>query len=59
MKDLIAGIKDGNVDRNDGAAMFQGYRVLRDLIELERRVKETDDLQAEIEELKREYGIAG
>jgi hypothetical protein len=28
-------------------------------IELERRFRETDDLAAEIEELKREYGIAG
>ena len=58
VRDLIAGIKAGDLDRNDAAAMFQGYRVLRDLIELERRSKETDELQREIEELKREYGVA-
>jgi hypothetical protein len=39
--------------------MIQGYRTLKDFIELERRVRETDDLAAEIEDLKREYGVAG
>jgi cell fate (sporulation/competence/biofilm development) regulator YmcA (YheA/YmcA/DUF963 family) len=34
--------------------MIQGYRTLRDFIELERRVHETDELAREIEELKRE-----
>jgi hypothetical protein len=38
--------------------MIQGYRVLKDIIALERKVKETDELAAEIEELKREYGVA-
>jgi hypothetical protein len=38
--------------------MIQGYRALRDFIALERQVRETDELAAEIEELKREYGAA-
>lgn len=59
LKDLIADVKGGDLDRNDAAVMVQGYRALKDFIELERRVKETDDLAAEIEELRREYGIAG
>jgi hypothetical protein len=39
--------------------MVQAYRALKDFIALERQVRETDDLAAEIEELKREYGVAG
>ena len=59
IKTVIADVKAGDLDRNDAAVMIQGYRALRDFIELERRVKETDDLAAEIEELKREYDTAG
>lgn len=55
---LIAEVKTGEQDRNDAAVMFQGYRTLKDFIELARRVKETDDLEAEIAELKREHGAA-
>ena len=58
IKAVIAGVRAGEVDRNAAAVMLQGYRALRDFIELERRVKETDELAAEIEELKREYGVA-
>jgi hypothetical protein len=59
IKGLIAGVKKGELDRNNAAVMIQGYRALKDFIELERRVKETDELAAEIEELKREYDPAG
>ncbi len=58
VRDLIADVKAGDQDRSDAAVMLQGYRVLKDLVELERRVKETDQLAAQIEELKREYGAA-
>jgi len=58
IKSLIAGVKAGDLDRNDAAVMIQGYRALKDFIALERQVKETDELAAEIEELKREYGVA-
>lgn len=59
IRDLIADVRAGNLDRNNAAVMIQGYRVLKDLVELERRAYETDELAREIEELKREYGIAG
>ena len=59
IKAVIADVRAGGVDRNAAAVMLQGYRALRDFIELERRVKETDELAAEIEELKREYDAAG
>ncbi len=59
IKGVIADVKAGELDRNDAAVMIQGYRALKDFIALERQVKETDELAAEIEELKREYGVAG
>jgi hypothetical protein len=58
IKGVIADVKAGELDRNDAAVMIQGYRALKDFIALERQVKETDELAAEIEELKREYGTA-
>jgi hypothetical protein len=58
IKSVIADVKAGNLDRTDAAVMIQAYRALKDFIELERRVKETGELAAEIEELKREYGVA-
>jgi hypothetical protein len=52
-------VLSGSVDRNDAAVVVQIYRTLKEFVELERRVKETDQLAADIEELKREYGAAG
>jgi hypothetical protein len=34
------------------------HQALKDFIALERQVRETDELATEIEELKREYGVA-
>jgi len=58
IKAVITDVKSGDLDRNDAAVMIQGYRALKDFIALERQVRETDELAAEIEELKREYGVA-
>ena len=58
IRDVITGVKAGELDRNDAAVMIQGYRALKDFIALERQVRETDELAAEIEELKREHGVA-
>src|SRR5215207_1899512 len=58
IKTVITDVKAGELDRNDAAVMIQGYRALKDFIALERQVRETDELAAEIEELKREYGVA-
>jgi hypothetical protein len=58
IKAVIADVRAGDLDRNDAAVIIQGYRALKDFIALERQVRETDELAAEIEELKREYGAA-
>jgi len=58
IKGVIADVRAGSLDRNDAAVMIQGYRALKDFLALERQVKETDQLATEIEDLKREYGVA-
>ena len=52
VKSLIADVKNGGQDRADAAVMLQGYRVLKDLVELDRKIKETDELAQRIEELE-------
>ncbi len=52
---LITEVKNGGQDRADAAVILQGYRVLKDLVELERRVKETDDFATRLEELERAH----
>ncbi len=58
VKGLIAEVKSGVQDRADAAVMLQGYRVLKDFAELERKVREQDDLEARIEQLERAGGDA-
>jgi hypothetical protein len=58
---VIADVKAGDLDRNDAGVMIQGYRALKDFIALERQIRETDELAAEIEALKEglnDYGAA-
>jgi hypothetical protein len=59
IKSVIQDVKAGNLDRNDAGVMIQGYRALKDLIALERQVRETDELAAEIEELRNEQNEHG
>jgi hypothetical protein len=53
VKVVIAGVESGSIDRSDGAVMLQGYRVLKDLVELGRKVKETDELLERVAVLER------
>jgi hypothetical protein len=53
---IISDVRGGELDRNDASTMIGAYRALREFMELERRVRETEELAEEIEELKREYG---
>jgi hypothetical protein len=52
VREIITDLRSGALDRNVGTSMLQGYRVLRDLIELERRIKETDELAVDIATIK-------
>ena len=49
IKVIIDDVRDGHLDRQSGAVMLHGYRTLRDDIELERRVREQDELVERLE----------
>lgn len=57
VRGVITELKSGALDRNVGTAMLQGYRVLHALIELERRVKETDELAVDIQAIRQELEL--
>jgi hypothetical protein len=52
IKTVISNVKSGDLDRNDAAVMIQGYRALKDFIELERRVREQLALIARLEQVE-------
>jgi hypothetical protein len=52
LRELIADVKSGDVDRNDAAAMISGYRALHAYLELERRVQEQEQLEARLQALE-------
>jgi hypothetical protein len=54
ISEIIEAVEGEELDRNDASVMLAGFRVLKEYIELERRLLETDRLAVEIEELKRE-----
>jgi hypothetical protein len=53
VKGLVSQLIKGEVDRGLAQAAFAGLHVLARLIELERRIKETDELEERIEALER------
>jgi hypothetical protein len=55
---VIAEVEAGNMDKLVGQVVLQGFRVWKDAIELERRVRETDEVARELEELKQSHGIS-
>jgi hypothetical protein len=52
VSDIIQRIDAGDLDRNNAAVMLQGYRVLKDLVELDRRIHETEEIAREVEEIR-------
>lgn len=58
LQTLTQQVVDGEIETGRGAVANQLITTQIKLLEFERRVKETDQLEAEIAELKREYGNA-
>ncbi len=56
VRDLIAAVENGDQDRADAAVILQGFRLLKDFVELERKVREQDELEARLAELERANG---
>lgn len=52
ISEVIDGVLDGTQDRGRAAVAIQGLNALRGALELERKVKETDELEARLAALE-------
>ncbi len=50
--DVIKGVREESIERPVGAVVFQGYNTLLKALDVERRWRETDELEARLEELE-------
>ena len=57
IKGLVSQLLAGQVQRDVATAAFQGLNVLARYVELERRIRETDELEARLEVLERRAKI--
>lgn len=53
ISDVVDGVLDGSVERGAGAVAIQGLNALRGALELERKVRELDELEARLDALER------
>ena len=56
ISEVVEAVLDGTHDRGRAAVAIQGLNVLRGALELERKVKETEELEARLGELERAAG---
>jgi hypothetical protein len=56
ISEVIDAVLEGSQDRGRAAVAIQGFNALRGTLELERKVRELDELEARIEELERSAG---
>jgi hypothetical protein len=54
---VIAGVLTGRVDKGKGAVVLQGYNTLLRAVEVERKIKETDEQEERIAALERKFGV--
>ena len=56
LKEAIERVLEGSIDKGRGSVAFQGYGVLIRAIELERKIREQEELVERIETLERTQG---
>lgn len=57
ISDLVDAVLEGSQDRGRAAVAIQGFNALKGVLELERKVREVDELEARLEAL--ELGVEG
>ena len=55
----IEAVQTGELDRGVGAVVFQGYNILMRAVEIERKVRETDELEERLLSLERALRSTG
>jgi antitoxin (DNA-binding transcriptional repressor) of toxin-antitoxin stability system len=56
ISEVVEAVLDGSQDRGRAAVAIQGFNSLRGVLELERKVREVDELEARIEQLEQANG---
>jgi hypothetical protein len=56
ISEVVEAVLDGSQDRGRAAVAIQGFNSLRGVLELERKVREVDELEARIEQLEQVNG---
>lgn len=56
ISDVVDGVLDGSQDRGRAAVAIQGFNSLRGVLELERKVREIDELEERIAQLEQAQG---
>ncbi len=51
-RQTVDGVLDGSIERGIGAVAFQGFNTLLKSIEVERKIREQEELEARLEELE-------
>src|SRR3954447_16673854 len=59
IREVAEGVLDGSIDKGKGSVSFQGFGVLIRAIEVERKVKETAEFEARLEDLEQAYQRGG
>jgi hypothetical protein len=54
ISEVVDAVLEGSQDRGRAAVAIQGLNALRGVLELERKIKETDELEARLEALERD-----
>ena len=52
IRDVIEAVRSETLERSTGAVVFQGYNTLLKALDTERRIRETDELAREVEEMR-------
>ena len=59
ISDVVDAVLEGSQDRGRAAVAIQGLNALRAVVELERKIKETEELEARLEALERTQAEPG
>ena len=59
ISDVVDAVLEGSQDRGRAAVAIQGLNALRGAVELERKIKETEELEARLEDLERSQAKPG
>ena len=54
IRETVDGVLDGRIERGVGAGAFQGFNTLLKSIEVERKIREQDELEERLEALERQ-----